>query len=322
LLLLFFEKEKAMRNVVEDRLSMFLKVSGLLKLHKEELLELPIVVSYKDTLQAMIVEMLAVASKAGIDITGYAVDKDIKRKEMIAAIKTIATALVALGITEEDEKTQELYGVTEAEMEAMRENDLFVFAKTVLDGGAPLLEKLLVFGVDTADFEQAEAAVEAFFDSIKAPQEQVQQRKRSTKELDEKALAIGHFLTDKLDKVMELFSTRNPGLYKSYRLCRKIDSSATGNRATHTGTVPPESIVAVCTDVLKGHIIDIENSGTVLLECCLSATEHDMEGNIQRIKPKTGLSISASELNPEAEAVFLLVKNNYATAGAYRIWIS
>lgn len=319
---MLFEKGKAMKNVVDDRLSMFLKVSGLLELHKEELLELPIVVSYKDTLQAMIVEMMEVASKAGIDSTGYAVDKGNKRKEMIVAIKKIATALVALGITEEDEKSQELYGATEAEMEAMRENDLFVFAKKVLEGGTSLLEKLLVFGVVAADIEQAEVAVEAFFDSIKAPQEQVEQRKRFTKELNEKALAISDFLTEKLDKVMELFSIRNPGLYKSYRLCRKIDGSATGNRATHTGMVPPQAIVVVCTDVLKGHIVDIENSGTVLLECCLSATEKEMKGNIQRIKPKTGLSISASELNLDAEAVFLLVRTSGATAGAYRIWIS
>ena len=141
-----------MKIRLEDHVSMFQKVAGLLELHKDEMVELPIVLSYKDTLQEMIVEMLFIASKSGTDITGYAVDKGVKRKEMIVKTRSVATALLALGVMEDDQNRQELYGATEAEMAAMRDNDLFAYAKTILDGALPILDKLLIFGVDAPLF--------------------------------------------------------------------------------------------------------------------------------------------------------------------------
>ena len=309
-----------MENTLEDRVSMFQKVIGGLETYKELFVELPVVEDHRVELNSRVSTILNVASLAGRDITGYTVDKQARREDVTYKIRMLSTSLVVYAVVKKKRNLLETADATESEINAMRDNDFYAYAKMILNTAEPMMNMLVPYGVSLVDYSNAEKAVQDYFVHIQDPRIQISERGRHIEELEDLVDDTSKFLREKMDMVMQLFSVRNPTLYVLYKNLRGIDGTGAVTTPDYKGVVPAGSIALVADlKYSPARTFEFYNLGKVPIEFALSATELKIEGNVSQVLPNKPVTARTADLNANTKASKLYVQNNGTEPAEYKV---
>ena len=118
-----------MEDNLENTLGMYQKVLATLFIHAPETAAIPAVAVLGTQLDTRVHAILGLASKADTDITGYTVDKQVKRSNLKTKVLKLSGGIVAHTALTDDFKTNEKCDATPSQIDYMRDNDFYTYAK-------------------------------------------------------------------------------------------------------------------------------------------------------------------------------------------------
>lgn len=312
-----------MNNTLENKLSMYQKVQGYLGLHTTETAGIAAVATLKTQFDTKVNAILTLAASANADITGYTVDKQVKRNDLKAKVLKLSTAVVAHAAMTDNFNLIEKCDETPSALDGMRDNDFYTYAKLVLTEATPLFSALVPFGVTADDLSEATTAATTYLENIQNPRVQINERSRSLSDIETLFTDTDTFLTEKLDKVMKVFLATNNSLYVGYEGARGIDETR-GNIAPdyENSAMANSTTLIVSLPYLAGRTFEIENTGIVPLTFALSATADTLEGAIVSLEAGQYAVRKTTSLNTNQAADKLYVYNAHALVlGSFKVWI-
>ena len=312
-----------MEDNLENRLSMYQKVQGALSIHSAATASIPAIATLSTQLDSKVNSILAMASKADTDITGYTVDKQAKRTDLKTKILKLAGGVVAFTAISEDFKTVEKCDATPSQMDYMRDNDFYAYAKLVLNEVTPLMSSLTPFGVVVADLNAANISADYYLKVIQSPKNQINERSNNKKALTVLFEETSELLEKKLDKVMGVFITTNPNLFNAYIGARSIDDTGAAVEPDYEKECSANTVFLIAElPYLKTRGFKFENTGSVPLHFALSAKEDTLEGTVLTLDPGIKSTRSTNNLNPNALATKLYVQNpDVVLGGSFKVWV-
>lgn len=312
-----------MNNTLENKLSMYQKVQGYMTLHSTETAGISAVATLKTQFDTKVAAILALASAASADITGFTVDKQAKRADLKSKVLKLSTGIVAYGAMTDNYKLIEKCDETPSALDAMRDNDFYTYSKLVISEATPLMTLLVPYGVVAADLTAANTASNTYLTNIQNPRVQINERSKSLSDIEDLFTDADIFLKEKLDKVMKVFIATNPSLHRGYEGSRGIDQTRGNIAPDYTGNASVNGVSLITTlPYLSGRTFEIENTGTVPLSFALSATSDVLEGTILVLDPSQYAVRKTTNLNTNQDADKLYVQNSDAmVVGSYKVWI-
>jgi len=312
-----------MENILENKLSMYQKVQGFMNLNAASLTTFPILTNLRTQLDTKVNAILAVASNAGADITGFTVDKQAKRADLKAKTLKLSTAIVAHAAMTDNYKLKEKCDESPSKLDYMRDNDFYTYARLVISECTPILASLAGYGVSAADLSLATNSASAYLAVIQSPRIQINERSRSLTDIENLFSDTDAFLRDKLDQVMKLYISANPSIYNGYMGARSIDQTGSATAPDYSGQVPPATTIVVANiPYLASRTFEIENTGNGTLNFSLSTSDTQHEGTVLSIENKKFSTRLSSNLNTNETATKVLLQNpNTEQAVGYKIWV-
>jgi hypothetical protein len=312
-----------MEDGLENNLGMFQKVQATFLLHTAETAAIPAVAALSAQLDTKVNAILAVASRANTDITGYTVDKQAKRTDLKNKVLKLGGGVVAFTALSDDFKTIEKCDATPSQIDGMRDNDFYTYAKLVINEATPIMASLTPFGVVAADLTAANTSATNYLKAIQAPKAQINERSGAKKDLAALVAETNDLLQNKIDKVMGVFITTNPSFYDLYRGARSIDDTGSVTQPDYE-TVCNANTISLVADLpnLSSRSFTFENTGTVPLSFALSARANTLEGTVLVVEPGAKHTRSTTNLNSNPAASKVYVKNaDLLVAGSYKVWV-
>lgn len=312
-----------MENTLENKLSMYQKTQGFFTLNNQALSTLPVLVDLKNQFDTKVNAILSVAATAGADITGYTVDKQLKRNDLKVKTLKLSTAIVAHAAITDNFKLKEKCDETSSSLDYMRDNDFYTYSNLIIVEATPLMNELAAYGVVANDLSLATSAAADYLGVIQAPRVQINERSRSLNDINLMFEDTDKFLKEKLDEVMKIFVVTNPSIYTGYRGARSIDQTGSATAPDYTGQVNPGATMVVATiPYLQGRTFEVENTGNIPFSFSLSSSETVLEGSVLNMDAGQFSSRKSSSLNINEAANKVLIQNtNTQQSTSYKIWI-
>lgn len=312
-----------MENNLENKLSMYQKVKGFFTLNAASTASMPVISTLSTQLDEKITAILAIATTAGADITGFTVDKQQKRNDLKVKTLKLSTAIVVHAAMTENPKLKEKCDESPSSMDSMRDNDFYTYARLVITEATSIMQELVPYGVATSDLTDAITASENYISVIQAPRVQINERSRSLADLEILFNETDALLKNKIDQAMKLFLTSNVSLYNGYLGARAIDQTRGNYPPDYTGTALPNAITLVATlPYLAGRTFEVENLGSVPIIFSLSTTANAMEGALVTLAPGEYRARVTTNLNPNTAADKLHIQNqDLQQAAQYKVWV-
>ena len=312
-----------MEDNLENTLGMYQKVLATLFIHAPETAAIPAVAVLGTQLDTKVNAILGLASKADTDITGYTVDKQVKRSNLKTKVLKLSGGIVAHTALTDDFKTNEKCDATPSQIDYMRDNDFYTYAKLVINEVTPIMAALTPYGIVAADLTAANTSANIYLTAIQSPQVQINERSSSKKALNILFAETTALLDNKLDKLMGIFITTNPNLYDAYTGARAIDDTGSVTEPDYNSVCNPNAMSLIADlPYLSGRSFKFENTGTVPLSFALSATPNTLEGTVLVVEPGAKNTRLTTNLNINNAATKLYVKNaDLVMGGSYKVWI-
>ena len=312
-----------MEDNLENTLGMYQKVLATLFIHAPETAAIPAVAVLGTQLDTKVNAILGLASKADTDITGYTVDKQVKRSNLKTKVLKLSGGIVAHTALTDDFKTNEKCDATPSQIDYMRDNDFYTYAKLVINEVTPIMAALTPYGIVAADLTAANTSANIYLTAIQSPQVQINERSSSKKALTTLFAETTALLDNKLDKLMGIFITTNPNLYDAYMGARAIDDTGSVTEPDYNSVCNPNAMSLIADlPYLSGRSFKFENTGTVPLSFALSATPNTLEGTVLVVEPGAKNTRLTTNLNINNAATKLYVKNaDLVVGGRYKVWI-
>ena len=312
-----------MEDNLENTLGMYQKVLATLFIHAPETAAIPAVAVLGTQLDTKVNAILGLASNADTDITGYTVDKQVKRSNLKTKVLKLSGGIVAHTALTDDFKTNEKCDATPSQIDYMRDNDFYTYAKLVINEVTPIMAALTPYGIVAADLTAANTSANIYLTAIQSPQVQINERSSSKKALNILFAETTALLDNKLDKLMGIFITTNPNLYDAYMGARAIDDTGSVTEPDYNSVCNPNAMSLIADlPYLSGRSFKFENTGTVSLSFALSATPNTLEGTVLVVEPGAKNTRLTTNLNINNAATKLYVKNaDLVMGGSYKVWI-
>ena len=312
-----------MEDNLENTLGMYQKVQATLLIHAAETAAIPAVAVLGTQLDTRVNAILGLASKADTDITGYTVDKQVKRSNLKTKVLKLSGGIVAHTALTDDFKTNEKCDATPSQIDYMRDNDFYTYAKLVINEVTPIMAALTPYGIVAADLTAANTSANIYLIAIQSPQVQINERSSSKKALNILFAETTSLLNNKLDKLMGIFITTNPNLYDAYMGARAIDDTGSVTEPDYNSVCNPNAMSLIADlPYLSGRSFKFENTGTVSLSFALSFMPNTLEGTVLVVEPGAKNTRSTTNLNINNAATKLYVKNaDLVMGGSYKVWI-
>jgi hypothetical protein len=134
----------------------------------------------------------------------------------------MANALYVIGFTANNKDLLTMHGLSEHSFYQSPNNATLALARHVLDMVRLHADELIAYGIDGAEIEALEKAIEAYRVLIAKPMDTIGERKQKTTSLAQLFAGLDSTLYDRLDKLMVLFKHSVPDFYDEYRTARNI----------------------------------------------------------------------------------------------------
>lgn len=312
-----------MENNLENRLSMYQKVQFYLTHHADETAAIPMVATLQDDLEEKVNGVLALASIADTDITGYTVDKHDKRTDLSLKILKLSTAIVAHASINDNSILAEKCDESLRDMGIMRDNDLYTFGQLIINEATPIMTDLTPYGVIAGDLAAATDASAIYLSAIQNPRGQINERNKALNDLQTLMKDTDDLVKDKLDKVMGIYQATNISLYTGYFGARSIDGTGNQTPEDYSGKVGAGQIEEVAMiPYLASRSFEIENTGAASLTFALSTEPQELNGTPVTVIAGATLIRKSTNLNESEAAEHLLFQNaDLNVSGSYKIWV-
>ena len=312
-----------MKDTLENKLSMYQKVQGFMELHATDISSIPSLVTLQNSFNTNVSAILSLSALAHADITGYTVEKQVKRSALKNDIITLSTAVVAHAAMTDNYALLEKCDESPSAVDAMRDNDFYTYSQLVINAATPIMTSLEPFGVTAAHLSSAVAASELYLTNIQTPKVQINERSRSNSDIEILFEETDTLLKNKLDKVMKIFIVSNASLYNGYSGARGIEQTGPTVQPDYTDLIGNGETKLIATiPFLAGRTFEFENTGTAKLLFALSATPDTMEGTVLSLDPGQYAVRKSANLNPDPTADKLYIQNTDASLqGSYKVWV-
>lgn len=312
-----------MKDTLENKLSMYQKLQGFMELHATETSSIPSLVTLQNSFNTNVSAILSLSALAHADITGYTVEKQLKRSALKNNIITLSTAIVAHAAMTDNYALLEKCDESPSAVDAMRDNDFYTYSQLVINAATPIMASLAPFGITATHLTTATAASEVYLANIQTPKIQINERSRSNSDIEALFEETDNLLKNKLDKVMKIFIVSNVSLYNGYSGARGIDQTGPTVQPDYTDVIGNGQSKLIATiPFLAGRTFEFENTGTVKLLFALSATPDTMEGTVLSLDPGQYAVRKSTNLNPDTTADKLYIQNTDASLqGSYKVWV-
>lgn len=299
-----------MNDINEDKLSMFIKVNTFYKDNQLEIDTLPILNTFFGELNDNITQIFEIAGDASAKITGVAKDKKQTKSNLIKAYLKVSTGYCMF--TQINDMPLELkrFKMSQSALSYKRDNDLYALSQNLHTSALPHIAALLPFGVQPIDLDNLLAASAIFLQNIESPKTHITEKAAKNKALNAKIKSTSEFLKNRLDIAMSLLEFSKPSLYLNYKLVRKIDNTGSRKKPDYQGSIKPSQTRLIAELPYKSRrVFNIRNKGECPLIFSLSNNSKEMQVNTAQLAPGQKTTKLSTTLNPDTEAIFLIVKN-------------
>lgn len=255
------------------------------------------------------------------DLTGYAMEKVVKRNALEAICEKLSNALAAYGAMNNNLSLQKRADFNASQWYSFSEENLMTEALILKDLGTPVGAALAPFGAGVADITALDTSLSAFTAIIDEPTLNIDIRKEDNKKIVQVIGQIKDLFNDKLDVVLKVVKSSNPSLYNLYLSARAIDTNGSATAPTVLKMVAPFTTVTMHTAVAYSEdtFYTVQNRGSDAVTFSLSTTE-----NTEGPEPVTlGAGETRTRLasNLAVSGTFLVVKNPSPSGVEVKLWV-
>jgi len=218
-----------MEDRLENKISMYGKVVEFATEY-ELVMTQPVFPSLKAKLDAKYESILEEMEQSGTNNTGYAEQKEIVRKQLFEIGFKVASGVAlyyTLVVADRIEVRKVKYTATE--WQQMRDTVFYTTARRVYKKAATIAASLVNYEVTGDDLNSMNTLLDSYFDLLNEPKFKISEQGGSLEKLVEKAVDMDDFLENEMDVLMDTIKFTNTELYATYRGCRTIDDTGSGN---------------------------------------------------------------------------------------------
>lgn len=309
-----------MKNVHEDRLGMFTKVAQFLADNQRVLTNhLPALAQTKQRLDTAIAQIMDKTAETQIASAGYTAIKAAARMRLENNFLRLARTLSAYAVVNARPDLTVNGNFSRSTVEKMRDNDLYIHSKMLLDLATPIMGQLIDFLYTATEQYEYETSQTAFYSVIQLPKMQIGNRALRNTEVVKLMSDTSTLLANELDVLMSLIEYADADLFALYHAHRQIDHS--GGRTPYNvieDTAAPNSTTAVAAIEYDAAIeLEVKNTGADALIIGISTNNINLEGTPIEIVAGETKTVLLSDLGTQGD--FLMVKNANQRAVPFKI---
>ena len=236
-----------MNNISEDYLFMLLKLRNFQANNAAALSIIPTLddefVVFNNDLDDFIVQL----ANSTADTTGYALDKQNKRKNLEQLALQISNSLTAYFITTDDAKGRKLADYPSSYFVRANAEDLIAKCKALYLLAEPLATPLEPFGVPAGMISDFNLAINSFILENPEGSLAIDVRKENAVLAEKTRQKIMNQLNNRIDLLIRIVEVSNPFLYQTYLSARALDITGTPTAPLQEGTVTGPEPVSIVT---------------------------------------------------------------------------
>lgn len=316
-----------MTDVQEDKLGMFKKVSDFLTENATDLSSVTQIADKLLDLNKVIDNITDYATESTADNTGFTIQKQVERVQLEKIVLKVSAACGAYFLSINNFGGIKLADYTKSEVEAARDNDLYVKAKQLYKIAQPVEASLTAFNSGPADVADLNTKKDAFFNVIQLPADK-RDIKTANTELLAKKFEKGDNVLIQLDIYMNTFAATNEELFLIYTNARNIDNSGGGSQNTKQGSIAALTVANApfaAGKITADSVLKLTNTGSTvdaLQFYFSSSTSGNPEAPITSVTGAAPVQASALSLGYDpATRKYLNIFNPDSTEGKWKVQI-
>ena len=154
---------------------------------------------------------------------GKALDKQNAQGDVIDTLLKIAGVLYVLGKNQKNENLKALSSVTVSGLKKMRDNDILLKAKNILQNAKSNQAALKNLDTDIdADVAELDAGITNYENAMNTKEVKTTESHASREALNTAFIKADDILNEELDNLMEVIRKKIPDLYNQYKSARNI----------------------------------------------------------------------------------------------------
>lgn len=305
----------------ESYFAMALKTKNFYAKNTAAMAAIPALAGFYSQLSTLITDLIIADTGSRADLTGFAMDKAVKRKNVENLSLKISNAVASLAAVNNDLILKKRADFPTSTWYSISEDELVTQATIVRDLGQTNAADMAVYGAAAADVTDLTNALTAFVDVITNPSLAADQRKSDNKKIPEIIDQIRTLFDDKLDVVMRSYESSNASLYSLYQSARAIDI----NGSTSQPTLVMEILAGTMQSVHHADEYDantfytIQNMSKQAVTFSLSTI--DTTEGPEPVLLSGGETRSRLAENLAASGTYFIVKNSGSEAVSIRLWV-
>lgn len=304
----------------ESFFAMALKTKNFYARNTAAMASIPALAGLYTQLSTFITTLISADTGSRADLTGYSLDKSLKRANVEALSLKISNAVASFAAINADLILKKRADFTSSSWYSISEEELVTQATIIRDLGQANAADITPYGAGTADVTALSNALTTFVDVITNPTLALDQRKDDNRRIPEIIDQIRSLFEEKLDVVMRSFELSNPSLYSLYQSARAIDVNGS-SQPTLLKDILAGTTVSIhhAAEYKKDTFYTIQNMGNQAVTFSLSTTE-TLEGpDPVLLSGGDTKSRLAETLAPEG--TYLIVKNPGTLPVSVRLWV-
>lgn len=311
-----------MKNTDEDRLGMFTKVAQFLQNNERALVTyLPDLRNSKQRLDTLISQIMDATAATNISSTGFTNIKANARERLVNNFLRLTRTLAAYAVIQNRPDLKANTSFSRSTVEKMRDNDLYIHAKMVIEFANPLIANLSALLYDATEYSEFLTSHLSFFSVIQLPKMQIGNRALRNVEVSKLMAQTATFLNEELDVLMGIIEYVDINIFDSYYSNRQIDHSG-GRTASQTvsGQVLANSSIAIATVDYEPELeIELENTGNETLTLGISTDGDNFNGRTIDIAAAAIRKIKMEDLATMGDII--MIKNPSNRTVGYKLTV-
>ncbi|PIB35794.1 hypothetical protein BFP72_10505 [Reichenbachiella sp. 5M10] len=205
-----------------NRYQMALSTQNYLDTHNGTWSAIPIINTFKASLDELIQGMKEQLKRVGESTKGYTEDKNVLKEQISNKVAVLSGALSAYAMVSDDHDLHQNAYLTKSDVLKLRDTELPERLSHLADLLTEHLTALVDYGVTEAQVTDLTSSVDDYRETVGLPRLKMTATNLAKRSINELMDDISGLFTEKMDKVMLQFQWSNPSFYAGYKSARTI----------------------------------------------------------------------------------------------------